>query len=280
MQAMKPMPARSRLPWILPICAAAGLMGQAAPAQTPDPNLTFEAAVLRPSGPRSSDSPAGGRPVGGPGTSSPGRVSYPRFLLQQLLMQAFGVQLDQISGPDWLSAERFDITANIRRGATAEEVNVMLQNLLTERFKLALHHATKDGEVYQIGLAKGGSKLKEALPLAKGERQGMEASSVNGTQRKKCRACSISDLVRGVSGTGIRIVDKTGLTGKYDFSLEYVASLVPGPSPKLSALQIQGNAGPDLILALEQQLGLKLEKGRAAVDLLVIDHIEKTPADN
>ncbi len=256
-----------------------------------DPTWTFEVASLRPSGSNSGDDVrvgggAVGAPVGqmgGPGTSNPARIFYSRASLQRLLMNAYQVQADQLSGPDWLAAEKFDITANIRRGSTQAQVNVMLQNLLIERFKLALHHTTKDGPVYELTVAKTGSRLTPASPEAHTR---METAHVSGLQRKTCRACSMADLIEGVQGfddkrmAPDRIVDKTGLSGKYDFTLEYVSSSAPGTPLKLSALQSQSNAGSDVFAALEKQLGLRLDKGRAAVDMVIVDHIEKTPAEN
>jgi uncharacterized protein (TIGR03435 family) len=279
---------RITIPAVLASVAAA-LFGQDSAA--PDATLTFEVASLRPSGPSSGDDvrvggAAAGAPVGqmgGPGTSNPARIFYSRTPLQRLLMNAYQVQADQISGPDWLGSEKFDITANLRKGTTQPEVNVMLQNLLIERFKLALHHTTKDGPVYELTVAKGGPKLMSA---AQGSHTRVETAHVNGLLRKTCRACSISDLIQAVQGfdqhrmAPDRIVDKTGLSGQYAFTLEYVSSSAPGTPLKLSALQSQSNAGQDVFTALEKQLGLRLDKGRAAVDMLIIDSVEKTPAEN
>jgi uncharacterized protein (TIGR03435 family) len=274
---------RTPIPALL-ACAAVGLFGQ-------DTTLTFEVASLRPSGPSSGDDVrvgggAVGAPVGqmgGPGTSNPARIFYSRAPLQRLLMNAYQVQADQISGPDWLGSEKFDITANLRKGATQAQVDVMLQNLLIERFKLELHHTTKDGPVYELTVAKGGPKL---MPAAQGSHTRVETAHVKGLLRKTCGACSISDLIQAVQGfderrmAPDRIVDKTGLSGKYAFTLEYVSSLAPGTPLKLSALQSQSDSGQDVFTALEKQLGLRLDKGRAAVDRLIIDRIEKTPAEN
>ncbi len=252
--------------------------------QTPDADLTFEVASVRPSGPSSANSsdetPSDAR-LGGPGTANPGRIFYSHASLQRLLMDAYQVQPDQIAGPEWLPAEKFVITANVRKGATPEEANAMLQNLLIERFKLALHHTTKEGTVYQLTVDRGGAKL---APAAAGERRrGMQSTRNNGLQRKTCRGCTIADLIQGVQGFDThrlapdRIVDQTGLKGSYDFTLEYAGSQ---SSWKLSAIQSQEHAGQDLFSALEKQLGLKLEKGKGPVDMLVIDHLEKIPTEN
>jgi uncharacterized protein (TIGR03435 family) len=260
-----------------------------------DAELAFEVASLRPSGPRTGDDVrevggAAGAPPGqngGPGTSNPGHIFYSRTSLERLLMNAYEVQPGQISGPDWLSSEKFDITAIVRKGATQDQVDGMLQSLLVERFKLALHRTTKDGPVYELTVAKGGARLKESpAPVEQGGHTRVETSHFNGLTRKTCRACTISDLIQAVQGfderrmVPDRIVDKTGLTGRYSFTLEYVGSLAPGSPLKLSAIQSQSNAGRDVFSALEKQLGLRLDKGRAPTSMLIIDHIERIPVDN
>jgi uncharacterized protein (TIGR03435 family) len=253
----------------------------------PDPALVFEAASLRPSGPGPLDpdsnaAASAGHRLGGPGTSSPGRIFYSRTPLRRLIMDAYQVQAEQVSGPEWLDSEKFDITANVRKGATKDQVDVMLQNLLKERFKLVLHKSAKEGLVYDLTVAKGGPKMKAA---ASSEPPEIRMARNHGLQRRICRACSIADLIRGVEGfdpqrmAPERIVDRTGLTGRYNFILEYESSLTSG-SLKLSALQNQAHSGEDIFVALEKQLGLTLKQGGGPVELLIVDQIERTPSAN
>ncbi len=227
------------------------------------------------------DAPSG--QMGGPGTADPERIFYSRVTLQRLIQNAYGVQVDQIVGPAWIAAEKFDITADVESGATQEQVNLMLRNLLTERFGLKLHHSTKDGPVYEMRLAKGGLRMKTARPELHTR---VESARVDGLQHKSCRACTITDLIEAIQGFEVqrlapeRILDKTGLSGRYEFSLEYLAPVGAGQTLKLSAVQSLNHAGMDIFKALETQLGLTLEKARAPVDLLTIDHVEKTPTEN
>jgi len=100
---------------------------------------------------------------GGPGTPDPGQLTYTNVALMNVLVNAYGVKEYQINGPKWLSSERFDITAKIPMGATKEQFKMMLQNLLAERFKLALHHETKELPLYALVVGKGGPKLKESV---------------------------------------------------------------------------------------------------------------------
>src|ERR1039457_7369094 len=135
-------------------CAA---FGQGA-AETP----TFEVASVKPAEPQ----PMGQMRImmsGGPGTPDPGQLTYSNASLKDILINAYGVKGYQISGPKWLDSERFDIVAKIPMGATKEQFRLMLQNLLAERFKLTLHHETKELPMYALVVGKGGHKLKESV---------------------------------------------------------------------------------------------------------------------
>jgi uncharacterized protein (TIGR03435 family) len=103
------------------------------------------------------------RMSGGPGTPDPGQLTYTNVSLKNVMINAYDVNDYQINGPNWLDRERFDIVAKIPQGTTKEQFRLMLQSLLAERFKLALHHETKELPMYALVLGKGGSKLKEAV---------------------------------------------------------------------------------------------------------------------
>ncbi len=123
---------------------------------------TFEVASVKPAEPQ----PEGMMRVrmsGGPGTPDPGQLTYTNVSLKNVLINAYDVNDYQISGPNRLDGERFDIVAKIPQGTTKEQFRLMLQNLLAERFKLALHHETKELPIYALVVGKGGPKLKEAV---------------------------------------------------------------------------------------------------------------------
>jgi uncharacterized protein (TIGR03435 family) len=294
-----------------------------------DAKLQFEVASVRPSGPVAAGTPQipGGRITGGPGTNDPESIRYERVPFQQLIMAAYGVQRDQIKGPDWATtddirgAARFDISAKVPLGATREQAATMLQNLLAERFQMSLHHESVQVSGYALIVAKGGSKLKESAgPPGESERNATTAGPVNlkvekdgypqlfprmnmggtfqdGVVRIRFRDYPLFDLTQQVSiALSAHMVDRTGLGGRYDFTLEFtlpengfmvaVRATLPlspgqiaplnkdGPSPP------QQDAVPIISSAMEKQLGLKLEAAKIAVDTLVIDHAEKTPTEN
>src|SRR5579862_3901125 len=134
------------------------------PAQPPSqPPLDFEVASVHPAGQKPPGLfPAAGKVTGGPGTADPTRITYTWALVRVLLMDSFGVPLDQITGSDWVMGQdaRFDITANVPAGATKDQAREMLLNLLKERFHLTFHTEKKDFDLYTLVVAKGGPKLK------------------------------------------------------------------------------------------------------------------------
>jgi uncharacterized protein (TIGR03435 family) len=283
------------------LCAAA--FGQA-------PRPAFEVASVRPSGPPGQGPQIRGLLQGGPGTNDPDRITYMGATQQMLIRQAYGVDFDQIQGPGWLSDARFDIAAKLPPGSTKDQLKLMLQDLLAERFKLTLHHVSKDFPVYELTIAKSGLKIKENTetlePARPGDyprgvfdrdgfpeippgKSGATGTMVNGLQRLNARGLPLSSLLSNVgaqlgtmTGTNTyspgRMIDKTGLTGKYDFKLEYagggaLAPLAAGPDA-------EPTGGLPLIDAIEKQLGLKLTKTTAPYDVLVIDHAERVPTEN
>jgi uncharacterized protein (TIGR03435 family) len=139
------------------VSASCAAFGQGA-AESP----TFDVASVKPAEPQ----PEGMMRVrmsGGPGTPDPGQLTYTNVSLKNVLTNAYDVKEYQINGPNWLDGERFDIVAKIPQGATREQFQQMLQNLLAERFKLALHHETKELPMYALVVGKGGPKLKESV---------------------------------------------------------------------------------------------------------------------
>jgi uncharacterized protein (TIGR03435 family) len=250
---------------------------------------------------------------GGPGSNDPQRVRGSGVTLQRLVREAYGIDFDQIQGPSWLGEERYELIANVPLGSTRDQLKLMLQYLLADRFKLAVHHISKDFPVYELTIAKDGSKLKENAettlrpsvpggPIMPSDQNGfpqladgvagMAMSGSNGLQRMTVRGLPLSALISQLSVffgtiTGAntfamgRIVDKTDLRGKYDFKLEYAGGFGPGSALSLAAgVDADPAGGLPIAAAIEKQLGLKLAKSTAPFDVLVIDRIEKIPTDN
>jgi uncharacterized protein (TIGR03435 family) len=200
---------------------------------------------------------------------------------------AYGVGRYQLSAPDWLNSARFDINARVPPGATTDQYRLMLQNLLAERFKLALHHETREIPIYEMTVAKNGPKLKESPVDPSEPDPGLQpprrwsspppgAASVGGAMQVVKQP--IEWLTAALSGMlGRPVTDATGLKGKYDIQLGWT-----GFGLNASADRDAGaiDAGPPLAQAVEEQLGLKLTAKKAPFDVVVIDRIEKEPTEN
>ncbi len=139
------------------------VMASGALGQTEAPAPAFEVASVKVSAP----TPSGMMMIrmgGGPDSTDPGRITYTGVTLKSLVARAYGVKEYQVEGPQWLDGERYDVIATIPKGANKEQVGLMMQRLLAERFHLTLHHEQKPLAVYTLSVAKGGPKLEEVDP--------------------------------------------------------------------------------------------------------------------
>ena len=204
--------------------------------------------------------------------------------LKFLIMDAYNVKWDSIvGGPDWIETNGYDIDAKVTPSAdapppklTGAQRKQMIQSMLADRFKLVVHNETKDAPIYELELAKSGSKLPESTPgdtFAKGI-NGLDGNPVSsgypvmlGRGRLFGQAVTIASLIDYLKQELHRpVVDKTGLTGKYDLSLQWTPDNTPDDSPLAG--------GPSIFAAVQEQLGLKLTSTHGPVKTLVIDHVE------
>jgi uncharacterized protein (TIGR03435 family) len=243
--------------WLLLACLA---ISSAVRAQQP----AFAVATIRPSSSEVKFEHDGET------ETSPVTLEMHDVTVHTCIKWAYGVQDSQISGPAWLDSERYDLVAKADTPATNEQMKLMLQTLLADRFQLAFHHQSKESKAFALTVAKGGPKLSPAAaPDAKPFRQ----NSANGTIAKSMTIRDFADFISGP--LQMPVVDETGLTGKYDFAIDFTPYL---PDAK--------NMGPDrpdatsiLMAALQGELGLKLESRKTQVDVMVIDHVEKPSAN-
>ncbi len=276
------------LSWLIP----AAVLAQASDA--------FEVASIKPSDPNTQ---------GISFSNSPGAININGATAKLLIQQAYDVRESQISGgPGWIGSDRFDIAAKADASAAgpdglknpadqakaAEKMRARLQNLLKERFHLVTHRETKELAVYVMTLAKGGPKFKETKEdPAEGKDGNRPRRSSMRVGRGQIIAQSIpmDNLARLLSQQlGRTVIDKTGLQGNYDFTLEWTPdpgqSLGGGPGGPVEPsreMQRPDNApdanGPSVFTAIQEQLGIKLESQKAPVEMLVIESIEK-PSEN
>jgi len=199
--------------------------------------------------------------------------------LRFLITSTFQVRDYQLSGvPGWVNQVKYDIQARGPGAPDENQIAVMLQNLLRDRFHLEYHKVTKDGPIYALVPAKGGARLQEskegpcAPPTA--DKPEEVACATWNTRRNQmdARRITMAKFVIGLSTTLDRpVVDRTGYTKTFDAQLKWI--------PTELAADPNGDAGPSIFTAIQEQLGLRLEAQKGPVETLVIDHIER-PSDN
>lgn len=248
---------------------------QSDPPNPPAPRPRFEVASVKHNNSGSRASSFNGRA---------GRYSATNAPLRFLIQQAYKVQPFQIIGaPDWIDSERYDIEAKAEDALRNEQIAPMLQSLIGERFKAVIHGETRDLPVYFLTLAKNGSKLKADPCLTREPNTPVPPSQ---PQSAFCGYVGIRD--GSLKTTGVRIdllaeylsgilnrkvLDRTGLAGAFDADLKWTPD-ISNPSVRQEAAAPSAPDGPSIFTAIEEQLGLKLESGKAPIDVLVIDHLD------
>ena len=194
--------------------------------------------------------------------------------LRSIICWAYKMFDYQVKGPDWLGASRFDISAKAGHEVTDEELRLMLRTLLADRFKMVSHTENKEMSAYVLSIAKGGLKVKEST-------SGEGDFDIQPNQQKMSvtvKRAGIENLCDALGNIfKAPIIDQTGLKGKYDATfdiMKYMMDMRP----------TEGGAPPDplaiVIRGLQDELGLKLDPKKTQVDLLIVEKIEKAPAEN
>lgn len=242
------------------VIAIAGLTGIARAATPP----AFEVASIKPADPGEA----------GPGDiprnmdSSPGHFVMRNVPLRYCLQWAYDLKDYEITGPDWINSEnRYDIVAKAPGPVPDSEMKPMLQTLLTERFKMKLHRETKTLDAYVLLPGKGAPKVKEA---GADEQTGLSGTAAGSAFTKQPISRLTFMLTRRM---GRPVLDMTGLTGLYDFTLD------------LSGLGFNGNpaadsSAPSVFTTIQENMGLRLQSQKAPVEVLVVDFAEKVPVAN
>ena len=268
---------------------------------------------------------------GGPGTADPGRIHFCCVGIFSLLMRAYDAEIDQIIGPAWimdnLGPNLYQIDATMPAGTTRAQYQLMMRNLLVERFHLAVHLEERSFPGYELVVAADGPRLKEsasdpnaiAAVTPQPPRRRTDGSVIlppgpqmltslgRGMVRVQVQEKPIGDLVKGMgrliaqslgedptdfASRKARVIDKTGLTGKYDFTLEFSCAGCSGLSANMAmangaaadstaSADTVGSGLPNIFVAIEKQIGLKLVKTKdIPLDVVVVDHVDKVPTGN
>ena len=202
--------------------------------------------------------------------------------LRWVLPWAYGVGNNRLwsGGPEWLDERRFDIQAKWDVSKyphpTPEQRRAMLQQLLADRFKLVVHHESKEFPLYDLVVAKNGPKFEETTPeeIQHGRLTGEAVCVFTRSRRGSIglRGCTMTDLAQMLTGwtqsdLGRIIEDRTSLPGRYTLALQWTPENVP-------VAAIQKYSGPSIFTALKEQLGLELKATKGPLDTIVIDHVE------
>jgi len=231
------------------------LVAAGAAAQTPDAPPAFDVASVKVSQSAPTGRDGGGRGMfggrGGRGSiqASPAGLSMRNTTLKNAVRWAYQVSEYQVSGPDWLDSARYNIEARASAPANDEQLQLMLQSLLAERFKLVLHRQSKEFQVYVLSPGKNGAKLQESTSTG-------ESSIETQTDRMSVvvQRTPISQMIDMITPLlGAPVLDMTGLKGKYDITVnigDFMAEMQSGgggaPLDPLSIIKV----------ALEQKMGL------------------------
>jgi uncharacterized protein (TIGR03435 family) len=267
----------------------------------------FEVASIRPS----AGAPPQGVAVGARIDGAQFRTTY--LTLKDYIGMAYRVKLYQISGPDWIGVDRFDVGATLPESALPAQVPDMMQALLADRFQLSLHHEQKDFPVYALEVAKTGLKMTISPPnpeldnvdakapqsfTGTGSNQGVSVNLGGGASftfaNNKFEGKRLT--MPGLAATLERfldrpVVDMTDLKGSYDFSFDVTAedyqamlirsAVVAGVILPPAVLRlIEGSPTPTSLFDSMEKLGVKLVARKAPLDVIVVDKVLKTPTEN
>jgi uncharacterized protein (TIGR03435 family) len=205
---------------------------------------------------------------------------------------AYGIKDFQIVGPDWISFEKFDIDAKAGSLSSARQKLLMLQSLLADRFQLTLHRETRESSVYSLVVSRGGLKMKpskdqtlwagdypdgspDGRPLTGGGPRALAPGRFAGD------AIPMTMFVNLLAGPLNRpVINKTGLTGRYDIDLHYAPGSGQAPPVEtVESAQRDSSSEASLFTAIQEQLGLRLESTKGPVEMLIVDHIERPRAN-
>lgn len=265
----------------------------------------FEVASIKPSAQSAQAQTSAGLHIDG------SVARYSALSLKLYLGMAYNLRNYQISAPDWMASERWDITAKLPDGSDPKQIPQMLQALLRDRFQIKTHRETRELPVYGLITGKGGLKLKEspadppagqppersASVAASGAAGNSVTSYGNGSyftlggNKFEGKRLSMAIISAALARFADRpVVDMTDLKGNYDFTMEFSpedframmirAAIAQGTVVPPEALKLVDASSGDTLFNAVEKLGLKLEPRKAPVEMLVIDQALKTPTEN
>jgi uncharacterized protein (TIGR03435 family) len=216
--------------------------------------------------------------------------------VRQIILSVYRLRPYQlIGGPPWLDTDRFDISAKAPENATASDLLLMVHTLLADRFKLVTHRETREQSIYALVLARNDSRLgpqlrpststcpappgAATLPAQPSQRPvcGITMSAAKGTLLGGGRTMAELAAALAMFAIDRPIVDRTGLSGRFEIDLEWAPQVLQSAAPDSGAAT--ASDGPSIFTALTSQLGLRLQSTRGPVEVLVIGRVESPTPD-
>lgn len=249
------------------VFAACGAFGQSPAAPS-----AFEVASVKPSKAEEGHSSW---------TSRLGNLDMHNVTLRTVILAAYEIKGYQLVGPDWLDTERFDIAAKASSVTQDDQLPPLMQALLAERFHLAVHRETKSMPAYALVVAKNGLKIHAAEP---GRSSSNSRRGADGVFHLTAQKVSLARLAEQLFRMLDRpVVDQTGVAGVFDFTLDWVMEsrpTLPSGADEERRVPAGNPDGSSIFTALQEQLGLRLQPDKAAVEILVVDHCDRVPIEN
>lgn len=285
---------------------ALAVLGAAMVCAQNAPRPEFEVATIRPTGDVTQGQVSAGVRIDG------AQVRWAGLTLKDYIGAAYRLRVYQITGPDSISSDRFDIAATLPPGTPPDQIPEMMQALLEERFQLKMHREKKEFPVYALEVAKEGLKMQPTAPdpdaesadpragvtvTGAGSSQGVSinlgrgASYTFGNNRFEATRLTMQTLAGNLERFVDRpIVDSTNVSGAYNFTLEVTqedyrnmlvhAAVAAGVVLPPQALSVLDSGAPVSLFDALQKVGLRLNPRKAPLDVIVVDQIRKTPTEN
>ncbi|MGB8845252.1 MAG: TIGR03435 family protein [Terracidiphilus sp.] len=256
---------RMRSPLVAALLIQLGIVGYAQ-AQAAQPS--FDVASVRPS--QQEVGPDYNNQI----VLTPNGITGRNVTLKRLVAEAWHCQLDQIQGPPWIDRNEYEIAARMPEGASREQVSLMLRSLLSSRFRLKVHNETRSMRVYELTVSQKGAKIHPIGPGAAATPG--SGFQFHGDMRQFADLLALQFSIPAANdpsapvragGPRMPVLDKTGLQGNYDFSVDM--------RPELGT-----DGFTAWKRALEEQLGLNIESRKSDVEMVVVDDALKIPTAN
>lgn len=209
-----------------------------------------------------------------------GKFSMHNVPMKVMIAMAYHVRPDAVTGgAAWLESDRFDIVAKAEQKTSPDDLRRMLQTLLAERFKLAIHTDQKVMPAYALVVGKSGPKLQPSEAAILTEQRCVPGQGEVGQKHIACRHITMAALAgqlqeQAPRDVDVPVIDQTGLQGAFDFMLDWA------PAAQVADAALEPLPGPTIFEAVESQLGLKLERKKLPLPIIVVDRVDRVPTGN